>query len=140
MTTSRQCGDRGSLIVELVVLAPVLFMFALCALVFGRVTEARQQITASARAAAQAAAVMPSAQSAVLAASANGVIGHYGPSQTCAQASVSTDVTNFRPGGTVRVTVTCKVHLSDLSFPGIPGSTSISVSTVAPLDPYRSVQ
>jgi Flp pilus assembly protein TadG len=140
MTRLKRHGDQGSLVVELVVLTPVLFAFALCALVFGRVTEARQQITASSRAAAQAAAVMPTAQSAVAAASANGVIGHYGPGQTCAQSSVVTDIANFRPGGTVTVTVTCRVHLSDLSFPGIPGSTSISVSTVAPVDPYRSVQ
>jgi Flp pilus assembly protein TadG len=140
MTISKRREDRGSLVVELVVLAPVLFVFALCTLVFGRVTEARQQITASSRAAAQAAAVMPTAQSAMVAATADGEIGHYGPTQTCAQSSVFTNVSNFRPGGTVTVTVTCKVHLSDLSFPGIPGSTSISVSTVAPLDPYRSVQ
>lgn len=142
MTARRRHGrsDEGSLVVELVVLTPVLFALALCGLVFGRVTEAQQQVAASARAGAQAASVMGSPQQAQFAGAANAVIGGYGQTKTCASASVVTDVGNFRPGGTVTVTVGCKVDLSDLSVPGIPGSTVITVSVTAPVDPYRSVQ
>jgi Flp pilus assembly protein TadG len=139
MSASRR-HDDGSLVVELVVLTPVLFGFALLTLVFGRITEAQQQITESSRAAVQAAAVMPTPASAQLAASENAVVGGYGRSRTCAQSSVVTDIGDFRPGGSVTVTVTCKVDLSDLSFPGIPGSTWISESSTAPVDPYRSVR
>ena len=49
---------------ELVVLTPVLFLLALMILVFGRVSEARQQVVEAARAGAEAAAVLPDAQSA----------------------------------------------------------------------------
>lgn len=134
-----QGGDSGSLVVELVVLTPVVFALALVALVFGRVTAAHQQVTESARAAAQMAAVMPTPQGAVVAA-AGAVSGGFVHTRPCARMSVSTDVSDFHPGGSVTVTVTCSVDLSDLSVPGIPGSTSIHVSTTAPVDPYRSVQ
>lgn len=142
MTGDRWSGRRsegGSLVVELVVLTPVLFVLALCALIFGRVTDAQQQVAASARAGAQAAAVMTTPGQAQWAGAANAVIGGYGRVLTCAAFSVETDVGNFRPGGTVTVTVSCKVGLSDLAFPGIPGSTTITASMTAPVDPYRSV-
>ena len=67
-------SDRGSLVVELVVLTPVIFMFALAAVSFGRLSEAHQQVVESARSGAQAAAVMPSAAGAQWAASANAVV------------------------------------------------------------------
>ncbi len=135
----RRRSEHGSLVVELVVLTPVLFVLALCALVFGRVTEAQQQVAASARAGAQAAAVMATPGQAQWAGAATAVIGGYGRTRTCAAAAVVTDVADFRPGGTVTVTVSCKVDLSDLTIPGIPGSTTITASTTAPVDPYRSV-
>jgi len=140
MTGGWRGSETGSLVVELVVLTPVLFVLALCTLVFGRVSEARQQVTESARAGAQAAVVMPSAQSAQEAASESAVVGADGRPHTCTRALVVTDVSHFYPGGYVRVTMTCAVDLSDLSVPGVPGSTTISKSTTAPVDPYRSVQ
>jgi Flp pilus assembly protein TadG len=136
----RRRNDSGSLVVELVVLTPVVFLIALCILVFGRVSEARQLVTESARAGAQAAAVMPNAQSAQSAAADSSAIGTSGQTHTCAHAQVVTDVSHYYPGGYVRVTVTCAVSLSDLSVPGIPGSTTISESSIAPVDPYRPVQ
>ncbi|MHB1711825.1 MAG: TadE/TadG family type IV pilus assembly protein [Acidimicrobiales bacterium] len=136
----RRRGEAGSLVVELVVLTPVLFLFAVCILVFGRVSEARQQIIESARAGAQAAALMPDAQSAQVVAGNDAVIGGTGRSRICRRIQVITDVSHFYPGGYVRVTVACGVNLADLSVPGVPGSTTISESTTAPIDPYRSVQ
>lgn len=133
-------SDSGSLVVELVVLAPVVFLIALCILVFGRVSEARQLVTESARAGAEAAAVMPNAQSAQSAAIDSASIGTSGQTHICAHAQIVTDVSHYYPGGYVRVIVTCAVALSDLSVPGVPGSTTISESSTAPVDPYRSVQ
>jgi Flp pilus assembly protein TadG len=133
-------NDSGSLTVELVVLAPVVFLIALCLLLFGRVSEARQLVTESARAGAEAAAVMPNAQSAQSAAVDSAAVGTDGRTHTCAHPEIVTDVSHYYPGGYVRVTVTCAVALSDLSVPGVPGSTTISESSTAPVDPYRSVQ
>ena len=42
-------GDRGSLTVELVILAPVVLLVVLATLVFGRVSEARQQVVEASR-------------------------------------------------------------------------------------------
>jgi Flp pilus assembly protein TadG len=140
MTGTRRMSDSGSLVVELVVLTPVLFIIALSILVFGRVSEARQLVTESARAGAEAASVMPNAQAAQSAATDSAVVGTSGQTHTCAHAQVVTDVSHYYPGGYVRVTVACAVALSDLSVPGVPGSTTISESSTAPVDPYRSVQ
>jgi Flp pilus assembly protein TadG len=136
----RPRNDSGSLVVELVVLTPVVFLIALCILVFGRVSEARQLVTESARAGADAAAVMPNAESAQSAAIDSAAVGTNGQTHTCANAHVVADVSHYYPGGYVRVTVTCSVALSDLSVPGVPGSTTISESSTAPVDPYRPVQ
>ena len=61
MTRGRSRDERGSLTVELVVVTPVLIAMALTVIVFGRVSEAHQQVIEASRAAAEAAAVEPSA-------------------------------------------------------------------------------
>ena len=67
-------------------------------------------------------------------------MGAIDSTHTCAHVQVMTDVSHFFPGGFVTVTVVCQVDLSDLSVPGIPGSTIVRASSTAPIDPYRSVQ
>jgi Flp pilus assembly protein TadG len=132
--------DAGSIAVELVVLTPVLFVLALMTVAFGRVSEARQQVVEAARAGAQAAAVLPDAPSAQAGAAQLAVLDLFSRTHTCSASAVAVDVTRFTPGGSVTVQVTCNVNLSDLSVPGVPGSTTLRASATAPIDPYRSVQ
>jgi hypothetical protein len=40
----------------------------------------------------------------------------------------------------VEVTVKCQVDLSDIVFPGLPGTMTVQSTAAAPIDPYRSVQ
>jgi hypothetical protein len=127
-------------VAELVILTPVVVMFALAALSFGRLSEAQQQVVESARSGAQAAAVMPSAAGAQWAASANAVIDLFDRTHTCAESTITADVTQFQPGGSVEVTVKCQVDLSDIVFPGLPGTMTVQSTAAAPIDPYRSVQ
>ncbi len=136
---SRQRGDSGSLIVELVVLTPVVFIVAMGSLVFGRVSESRQQVVEAARAGAEAAAVLPTVGTAQWVGAINAVIDLVGRTHTCAHVDITTDTSHFRAGGSVTVHVTCQVLLSDLSVPGVPGTTVVQASATAPLDPYRSV-
>ena len=131
--------DRGSLTVELVVLTPVLMVVVLASLVFGRVVEARQQVVESARAGAEAAAVLPDVGSARWVGSIDSVVNLLDRSHTCAHATISVDTSHFVPGGYVTAHVSCLVLLSDVGFPGLPGSTTVSASATAPVDPYRSV-
>jgi Flp pilus assembly protein TadG len=132
-------SDTGSLTVELVVLTPVLMIVVLASLVFGRVTEARQQVVEAARAGAEAASVLPTVGTAQRAGSINAVINLIGRTHTCAHVDVTMDTSHFVPRGYVMAHVTCLVVLSDIGFPGLPGSTTVSASATAPLDPYRSV-
>jgi hypothetical protein len=108
-------------------------------LVFGRVSEARQQVVEAARAGAEAAAILPTVGTAQWVGSMNAVIDVVDRTHTCARVVISVDTGHFVPGGTVTVRVACQVLLSDLAFPGLPGSTVVHASATAPLDPYRSV-
>jgi len=136
-----RCGsdDRGTLTVELVVLTPVVLVLLLVSLVVGRVVEARQQVVEAARAGAEAAAVLPTVGTAQWVGSINSVIDLIGRTHTCAHAAISIDTSHFMPGGFVTAHVSCLVTLSDVGFPGLPGSTTVSASATAPLDPYRAV-
>jgi hypothetical protein len=103
------------------------------------VTEARQQVVEAARAGAEAAAVLPTVGTAQWVGSINAVINLLGRTHTCAHADITMDTSQFHRGGSVTAHVTCLVLLSDIGFPGLPGSTTVSASATAPLDPYRSV-
>lgn len=135
----RAPSDDGSMAVELVVLTPALFLLAILILAFGRVAEARQQVVEAARAGAEAAAVQPDSSTAQEGAARLAVRDLFEGAHTCAGDQVTVDVGRFAPGGSVTVDVTCTVTLSDLSVPGLPGSTTLRASSTAPVDPYRSV-
>jgi hypothetical protein len=139
MTRCRGHDDLGSLTVELVVLTPVVFLFALMILVFGRVADARQQVAEAARSGAQVASVQPDAALAIQESTSATAMGVLHRAHLCAAEQVMTDTTRFVPGGLVRVTVVCQVRLSDLSVPGVPGTTTVQATSAAPIDPYRSV-
>ena len=131
--------ERGSMTVELVVITPVLLVIGITVLIFGRVTQSRQQVVEAARAGAEAAAVLPNPDVAQWGSSVDAAVGVVDPARTCLRQQVVTDVGHFYPGGFVTVTVTCTVALSDLSVPGMPGSTTVSATASAPIDPFRSV-
>ena len=123
---------------ELVVLTPVLVVFVLLALALGRYELARGQVVAGARAGADAAALAASANMAQSDASAAAAPA-LGAVRSCRDAAVGVDFASFSPGSDVRVTVTCRVDLSDVLLPGFPGSTTVTATEVAVIDPYRSV-
>lgn len=131
--------ERGSLTVELAVLTPILVVFILVSLVFGRYALAREQVVAGARAAAEAAAVAGSAaaaQPAAVAAAAPVLRSDH----SCVDPKVTVESESFDPGGVVRVSVSCRVDLSDLAIPGLPGSVSLQAVQSTPIDPFRTVQ
>ncbi len=129
----------GSLTVELVVLTPVIALFLLVALAFGRYSLAREQVVGGARAAASAAAVAGSfaqAQQAALAAALPVLESNH----SCIDPSVIVDPGSFVPGAIVRVSVSCSVQFADLLVPGFPGSTKVEAVQRAAIDPYRTIQ
>lgn len=120
-------------------LTSVVMIFALLAIALGRYEATRAQVIGAARAAAEAAAVVPSATQAPSAASAAAIPELTGNGASCKRSTVSTDTWRFAPGSNVSVTVTCTVELSDLGVPGLPGEATVVVTQVAPIDPYRAV-
>ena len=136
-TRDEDARDCGSLTVELVVLTPLVVLFLLLAVAFGRYEVTRQEVVAAARTAAEEAAVAISA-SAAQADARYAAIPVLDSQHICTAPSVIVDTTNFIPGGSVRVTVSCQVSLADLSLPGIPGTVDVQVVQSAPLDPFRT--
>ncbi len=105
--------EDGSLIVEMVIIMPVLFVLVLILVVFGRVSEAHQQVVEAARAGAEAAAVLPTSESAQSGGPEAAAIGVFGQTHTCVHAQITTDLGQFpsrgfrqrdrgMPGGPVR--------------------------------------
>ena len=139
MTGLRLPDDAGSLTVELIVLMPVLVFMAMVLLAFGRIGEARQQVVESSRAGAQVASVQAGPSAAPSGAVVAAVDGSLDRTHVCPSPQVNVDVSRFYAGGSVTVTVVCRVKLADLGLPGIPGETTVQASSTAPIDPYRSV-
>lgn len=135
----RSAGQRelGSATVELVVLTPVVVVFLLFVVAFGRLQLVRSQVSGAARAAAEAAAVAPDARAAQEAAvsAAGSALG--GGGRACHHVAVGADMAGFGPGGSVNVTVRCTVSFAGLDVPGLPGSTTVTRSVTAPVDIFR---
>jgi Flp pilus assembly protein TadG len=122
-----------------VVLTPVIALFVLVTLAFGRYSLAREQVVGGARAAAAAAAVAGSAIEAQQAAVA-AAMPVLQSNHSCTDPRVTVDSASFAPGAGVRVSVSCHVEFSDLLLPGFPGATTVEANQVATIDPYRTIE
>ncbi len=130
----------GSVAVELVLLSPLAILFLLLGVGLGRDVQARSDVAAAARAGAEAAAVATDPSAAQAAAAGVALPAARNEGLSCASMNVSTDTSDFVPGGVVRVHVACTLRLSDLDLPGFPGSVTVTASGSAPIDPYREVE
>jgi hypothetical protein len=48
------------------------------------------------------------------------------------------DTSDFRPGGSVRVTVSCTVNVADLPLGGLTANRKVSATAISPIDVYRA--
>ena len=133
-------GDRGSVSLELAILAPAILLL-LGALVFaGRVQTSSAAVEQAARAAARDASIARTAdvaRSTALASAQRELAGSH-----CASSAVAVDTAGFAAAvGTsavIAVTVTCTISLADLAIPGLPGSHTLTGRATSPIDSYRS--
>ena len=121
------------------ILAPVMLLLTGFVVVAGRVAVAGAAVTSIAGNAAR------DARGAVAAASSSARASLTAQDLHCAGGGdVGVDPSGFagaaRGGGgqAVVVTVTCLVSFSDLGFPGLPGSRSLTDQAVSPIDPNRA--
>jgi len=131
--------ETGSSTVEAVVLVPVLMVFVLLSIAFGRYEMTSAEVVGAAQSAAESAAIMPSGTQAVVAANQEAMLALSGSKYSCSTTRVTTDVAHFVPSGNVTVIVSCELRLSDLGAPGVPGSTTVVAVQIAPIDPFRAV-
>jgi Flp pilus assembly protein TadG len=131
--------EEGQAIAELVIVTPVLLLVIVLMISLGRIDSAQGDVESAARAGVQAAVLQDNpndaqAQAVAAVASTLGTAG-----LTCPSPHVITNTSDFTPGGSVSVTVTCVTSLADVSVPGVPGTKTLSATSVAPIDPYRAV-
>jgi hypothetical protein len=127
-------GDAGSMAVEVVLITPVLVVFMLMVVAFGRLVWVRGQVEAASRDAARAASLERDLGSATDAAVAV-VDDQIGDSADCS--GLEFPGTNFEAGGVVNVRLTCNVSYSQLGLLGIGASTTVTAESSAPLDINR---
>ncbi len=133
-------SERGSSVVEVVILAPALGLFLALIIAGGRVAVAHQAVEASAAEAARAASIARTQSQAQASAEAAASASLTNQTTRCISTAVTVDTSGFAtPVGTpasVGATVTCQVDLAGL-LPGLPSSMSITATVRSPLDTYR---
>jgi Flp pilus assembly protein TadG len=132
--TGRTYDEHGSMAVEVVILAPVLLMFAMLVVAGGRYVGVQGDIEAAARDAARAAALESTSGAAERAARATIAASLDG--SDC-QVGYHAD---FRPDGTISVRVACDVPYGDLALIGLPGHVTVDAESHVRLDPYRRLE
>ena len=134
----RRRDERGAVSTELVLLTPLLIVLLLFVVALGRLASARLDVDGAAAQAARAASITtnPTAATATAAQTATAALGT--DHVTCAALTVHTDTARFAPGGSVAVTVTCSVALSDLVGLRLPAAESVSSTATSVIDTYRA--
>lgn len=132
--------DTGNAALELVVLAPVLLFVLGLVVAAGRTSIAQGAVDAAARDAARQASISLTPGSAATAALASARAALSRDGLDC-DPVVSVNTAQFAvPVGqpaSVTASVSCRVPLSDLLVPGLPGSRTLQSVFTSPLDPYR---
>jgi len=103
----------------------------------GRHAQAQAYASAAAYSAARAASLAGDPEEAQAAAQSAAQASVQGAGAACSGATDTADVSDFVPGGTVTVTVTCQVSYSDLLLLPLPGSVTVSGQAVSPVDLFR---
>ncbi len=140
----REAGpsDHGSAAVELAILAPAVLTVMATLFIAGRTVIADQSVDAAAFDAARTASLARDARTAQSEAEAAAASSLAAQGINCVRLDIVADVAGFTtPVGQpaeVRVTINCMINNSDVAFPGMPGTATLSATFTSPLDQYRS--
>lgn len=138
---ARGRADGGAVTTELVLITPLLIVLLLFLVLVGRVASTNARVIDASRDAARAASIERTQGEAAAAAQRVGSASLAGKDVTCSAFSADlTARTNFEPGGSVEVEVSCTVTLADLSLLGLPGARTFTETTVEVIDVYRSAE
>jgi len=132
----------GAVAIELVLVAPAVVFLLLLGVAGGRLSGAQALVDDAAVTGARAASLAPGPAEALGAAQAMVTTALQQSGADCVDFDAQNDVSlttnppGFQAGGTVTVTVTCDFANSGL---GLPIDNTVTESSTAPIDPYRSV-
>lgn len=131
-------GERGSMAVETVLLAPVLLVFILFLVGAAVLVESQGEVNGAARDAARAASVQRDLGRAEAAAgeAARSSLGD----GACKSATVSLAGSDWREGGQVQVQVNCTLNLGAVAGFGFPATKEMTATSVSPLEQFRRVE
>ncbi len=137
MNTRGAHPQRGAASVgTMIVMTPLLLVALWFAVFAGRAVTVEQTVRSAAFDGARAASLGTERSAAARASTAAAAtVGANG--LACKQLMVDTEVTEFRAGGAVTVTVSCHVDVSDVTSAWAPGARLIQHSATAPIDTYR---
>ncbi|MFJ9729424.1 TadE/TadG family type IV pilus assembly protein [Streptomyces sp. NPDC101209] len=138
---NRLRSDKGSAAIEAAIILPSLIMFLCLTIAGGRIVTSGAKIDSAAEDAAREASIhrtAAAAQGAAQSAAAES-LGDQGLKCASTSVTVNTGGLSVPVGqvGTVSVTVTCTVNLSDLLLPGVPGAKTLTSTATSVVDQYR---
>lgn len=131
--------ERGSLALEMAMIAPALLLIIGLIYAYGRVGQVNGTLESGTRDAARSATMARNYTDAYDRAKQVVRDALAGAPQRC---RTSLDVElhgDFLPGEPVTVTASCTYDISDLGLPGAPGSLTAHSSFTSMLDPYRGL-
>jgi Flp pilus assembly protein TadG len=130
-------GDRGSIAVEVAVIAPALLFLMILVVYAGKVSEADGNIERAASEAARAASLRQHPGDATTDAQAAAAANLTAAGVPCLTLTTIVDTDDFAPGGTVTVTVRCEASMADVTLLGVPGRRTFTATAVEVIDTYR---
>ena len=123
----------------LALLTPAAIGLAVVIVFLGRGVDSRATVQSAAESAAQAAAQERSGPAAVAAAEEVGRAMLI-DSSSCSMPNVAVDLSDFRPGGQVAVTVSCTVSADGLELIDPPSTGPNTATAFASIDPLRATE
>jgi Flp pilus assembly protein TadG len=141
MTRPWSRDERGSAAVEAAVGVPAFVLFVGLIIFGGRTATTHQSVETAAADAARAASIERTSNSARTKAISAATTSLSTQGIHCIDIDVAVDASEFSravgEAATVSVTVQCRLDLSDLSVPGVPGSRLINATMTSPIDTWR---
>ena len=137
----RRRDDRGSAAIEAAIGVPAFGLFVAMIIMGGRVEIAKQSVESAAYEAARAASIERTQGEAIASGTSAAASSLRSQDVHCTSTDITVSAAAFNaPLGTtaqVTITVTCRLDLSDLSLPGVPGTRVITAAASSPIDAYR---
>lgn len=135
----RPRDERGSIAVEVAVVAPALVFLMLLVVYAGKVSEADGNVERAASDAARAASLRQHPGDATADAQNTAAADLAAAAVPCLTLTTTVDTDDFGPGGTVTVTVRCEASMADVTLLGVPGRRTFTATAVEVIDTYRAV-